>query len=516
MQPSTKTTLDDLYEWLRKLDQPAVMRFFSALPPEHADVIRERVFAAAMRAEDENTLRFTSALGSDPREVIDTGCCSEDDPKLPLCAALVTKRFSVAKVITDHICREYPIGDLDNILDQVLFEKQRVYQTRYKYFSVWSGIRRIFLDAGVKPTFRFFQFARRDHEFLDRILGGCKDSIIDHIQSGLLAQCLREDEYQRQGRCSSLHRIVLTFFLKDMVRKLNPELSAPALCQAFRVASEFRCSWAIATILEAASSLDIELQSVGSDQATNIALVSPHPCNVGSLDDALEQTFNALRKENEVYDHDESTPKWKHLMYRVKTEDLSEIVIFEDHFKTAYNLGCYEMMIAISGRLDLRHFHSTTSSNLWGNYDALKLLAYNTNIDGVDSLHIKDSNGTILDLLPLSPPGEAILRRDLKAAKILIKGKADINGLVALNYYEDAGYREAIDSTLSRASPLLAAIDTKNLPMVQLLVAAGADVDHRPRLGLVRTPLRRAAKIGNFAIVEPLLNRGANADSTPC
>jgi hypothetical protein len=152
------------------------------------------------------------------------------------------------------------------------------------------------------------------------------------------------------------------------------------------------------------------------------------------------------------------------------------------------------------------------------NYDALYVLLDTVAVDinGIDRLSVKGPQGRMLDLCPLSSVGEAILRRDLKAAEILIEKGADLNGLVTFDNYSNTGLNKATGTALDRASPLLAAIDTENLPMVQLLVKEGADIKHPPRLGLMRTPLQRAAEIGNFNIVQHLLNCGATVDSAPC
>jgi uncharacterized membrane protein len=93
--------------------------------------------------------------------------------------------------------------------------------------------------------------------------------------------------------------------------------------------------------------------------------------------------------------------------------------------------------------------------------------------------------------------GEAILSMDLKAAEILIKNGANVDGLVTLDYYMTSGLLNAKGTTMKRAITLLAAIDAENLSMVRLLAEDGADVNHSFNPGLVRIPLQRAAEIGN-------------------
>jgi hypothetical protein len=129
-----------------------------------------------------------------------------------------------------------------------------------------------------------------------------------------------------------------------------------------------------------------------------------------------------------------------------------------------------------------------------------------------------------------SPLGEAIISQDLRATAMLLENGGDPNVLALL--YEDPRHvpREGSSNgtPLARSTGIIAAIDTESLPMVQLLVQRHssahepprsgllADINHPPRLGLLRTPLQRAAEIGCFDIVRYLVEQGAIVDLAPC
>jgi hypothetical protein len=160
------------------------------------------------------------------------------------------------------------------------------------------------------------------------------------------------------------------------------------------------------------------------------------------------------------------------------------------------------------------------------NYDMLRKLSKVVDVNSQEPFVFERRDGVIEDLPPLSPMGEAIMCRDLKAATILIEHHATVGGLVAQFAYEEynnsrltrdpaRGHRQR-GTVMNRATTLLAAIDTGNLLMVKLLVDNGANVNDLFNPGLVRTPLQRAAEIGNFEIVQYLLEKGARVDSAPC
>lgn len=139
-------------------------------------------------------------------------------------------------------------------------------------------------------------------------------------------------------------------------------------------------------------------------------------------------------------------------------------------------------------------------------YRMIRVLAARTDIDCIQST----AGDKVKDLNSLSPLGEAIIGRDTEAISILLKEGANPNSLIA---YNDVGFNRPKVETLKRVSPLLAAIDTDSLEMVMLLVEWGAEIDYTPKLGLLRTPLQRAAEIGNFEITRYLLEKKATVDS---
>ena len=59
----------------------------------------------------------------------------------------------------------------------------------------------------------------------------------------------------------------------------------------------------------------------------------------------------------------------------------------------------------------------------------------------------------------------------------------------------------------------LSAIDTQSPSIVELFIKYEADVNFPARLGVKRTPLQRAAELGNLAIVDILVNRGADVNA---
>jgi ankyrin repeat protein len=161
------------------------------------------------------------------------------------------------------------------------------------------------------------------------------------------------------------------------------------------------------------------------------------------------------------------------------------------------------------------------------NYELIHLLAKLADVNHVTRKIYPSSDQPDEDFINLSPLGMAIIRQDLKATTLLLENGGDPNKIAAFEKY---GIRDKSPdgATLELITGILAAIHTKNLPMVQLLVQGQSDVhkpprpvllanlNQSPRLGILRTPLQRAAETGCFDIVQFLVEQGAEIDFVPC
>ena len=87
---------------------------------------------------------------------------------------------------------------------------------------------------------------------------------------------------------------------------------------------------------------------------------------------------------------------------------------------------------------------------------------------------------------------------------MLLRSGTDLNSIVIESTNE---------STNSTA--LLAAINQKNLALVNALIAAGADVNASVTARISRTPLQLAAEEGSIDIVHVLLKHGADVNAPP-
>jgi ankyrin repeat protein len=86
----------------------------------------------------------------------------------------------------------------------------------------------------------------------------------------------------------------------------------------------------------------------------------------------------------------------------------------------------------------------------------------------------------------------------LWVVKILVCGGADLNSIVGGN-----------------ETALLAAINQNSLPLVKMLIAAGANANLGIILGVKRTPLQLAAEKGSMDITKILLQHGADVNAPP-
>jgi hypothetical protein len=144
------------------------------------------------------------------------------------------------------------------------------------------------------------------------------------------------------------------------------------------------------------------------------------------------------------------------------------------------------------------------------NYELMRILAPMTDIHGLEQI---DDEVECLDCL--DPLGEAIVRKDRTAVKIVLENGGDPNTVVAFDGLPEDLSRSAGNSILLRMTPLLVAIDVGDYDMVSFLVNNGADINRDSKLGLLRTPLQRASEIGDFEMVKYFISQKATIDSTP-
>jgi ankyrin repeat protein len=142
------------------------------------------------------------------------------------------------------------------------------------------------------------------------------------------------------------------------------------------------------------------------------------------------------------------------------------------------------------------------------NMELIDILCRNVDVDKIES----STEDSLKGIQALSPLGEAIHTANINIVRILLQNGASPNTCIT---YDCLRSGKHATNLLPRISPLLAAIAAQNLPIVQLLVSHGADLDYKRPIGLLRTPLQRAAEIGDFAIVQYLVEQGATIDTQP-
>ena len=92
--------------------------------------------------------------------------------------------------------------------------------------------------------------------------------------------------------------------------------------------------------------------------------------------------------------------------------------------------------------------------------------------------------------------------------RILLEAGIDPNSIIDESTQPDVGM-------CSRETPLLVAIETKHVPLLQLLIDYGASVNLAAGGGIKKTPLQKAAQLGCLEVVQFLLRCGARVNAPP-
>jgi ankyrin repeat protein len=142
------------------------------------------------------------------------------------------------------------------------------------------------------------------------------------------------------------------------------------------------------------------------------------------------------------------------------------------------------------------------------NMNTIDLLCRSVDVDKIES----STEDTLKSEQALSPLGEAILTGNIAIVRILLEYGANPNSCVTYDWLRRGKHATGL---LPRISPLLAAIAAQDLPMVKILIKHGAEIDYKRNIGFLRTPLQRAAEVGDFDIVRYLVDQGAIIDTPP-
>jgi ankyrin repeat protein len=142
------------------------------------------------------------------------------------------------------------------------------------------------------------------------------------------------------------------------------------------------------------------------------------------------------------------------------------------------------------------------------NPEIIEILCRSTDLDKIEC----STEDTLKSEQALSPLGEAILTSNIDIVRILLQNGANPNACIT---YDSLKLGKHATDLLPRVSPMLSAISAQNLPMVKILAEHGAELDYKRNIGLLRTPLQRAAEIGDFDIVRYLVDQGAIVDTPP-
>ena len=124
-----------------------------------------------------------------------------------------------------------------------------------------------------------------------------------------------------------------------------------------------------------------------------------------------------------------------------------------------------------------------------------------------------DANGmTGMDVHLVPPLGHAIFKE-----QVSIAGSMELFWLKGCNpnsIVYQTGVGGLYSSVPIRVTALLAAVDTRNVSKVELLIRHGADVDSPARGPIKRTPLQRA-EIGSIEMFELVVHNGAEVNARP-
>jgi ankyrin repeat protein len=313
VQTSASLKPDNMYSWLGRLPQSVILRFLKVLPPGHSDVLRERIFVAAMSERDVATIKSVLKTGFDLNQAIDFG--ASNGPELPLFRTARHCDYPIARTIVTHASLIYPSHELDDFLAQLV----RGFEAHHGIYHAWhtpemcsafkwSELLRILIEAGARPTTKCLKVAIGDDVELVRL-------ILEHLEEGVqgwIEAKVLQDCFQWQSRSvprvdvASLRdfspnphiRLIFSYFMQeklDEIRIYSPG-GVITMREAFRSAINKRCTWAIGMMLAPASNLSIDLgDNLAHDEVFNASIIAAHRDSDWTWLDALVNQVNQVK-----------------------------------------------------------------------------------------------------------------------------------------------------------------------------------------------------------------------------
>jgi len=108
-----------IHSWLTSMPSSIVIQTLENLPTAFALIVRERVFAAALRYNDLETAQKMLLSGVDPREPIQIGF-NHDSGIQPLCWAITHGQFFIAKALLERLSEIEAQSALQSLTDHLV------------------------------------------------------------------------------------------------------------------------------------------------------------------------------------------------------------------------------------------------------------------------------------------------------------------------------------------------------------------------------------------------------------
>jgi ankyrin repeat protein len=262
--------LKDAYQWLKALPRSTTLYLMNTLPASIVDPLKERIFAAAIKAGDEDIVQNMLALNADPWEAIMMDQQAQHAPITPLEYVTRNGSLSVAKKLVQHMCRSASPQKLDQlVMDLLDWCKGWSHSLIRNSLRVpeWVDLVYIVLSARSDQVDICITADSGDFCFAKRIIEHEENDLGIWFRVDILEKCLHGVQ---QCKSSVLLRMTLLHGFETL-KKLPKKLLPPKIILMYVLlyAAEAQQRWAIQATLRAFHVLGYRF---GDDTSTNSTL----------------------------------------------------------------------------------------------------------------------------------------------------------------------------------------------------------------------------------------------------